>query len=98
MDLTPDIAARTTVEEEVLTAAARLVEAFGSGAVDVYFACFAADATFIFHNRETRLTSTEAFRSLWDSWVADTGFQILRRVSSDPAVRVLGGTALFTPD
>ncbi|MHA6646280.1 nuclear transport factor 2 family protein [Mesorhizobium sp. A623] len=94
--MTPDIAARTGVEEEVLAAATSLVEAFGSGAVDTYFACFAPDATFIFHNHETRLTSTEAYRSLWDSWVEDTGFQILGCVSSDQDVRVLGDTALFT--
>jgi hypothetical protein len=96
MDLTPDIAAKTGVEEEVLAAATLLVEAFGSGAVDAYFASFASDASFIFHNHETRLTSTEAYRSLWDSWVKDDGFQILGCVSSDQAVRVLGDTALFT--
>lgn len=94
--MTSAIAVRASVEEEVLAAAATLVEAFGSGAVDAYFARFAPDATFIFHNHETRLTSTKAYRRLWDSWVEDTGFQVLGCVSSDRDVKVLGDTALFT--
>jgi ketosteroid isomerase-like protein len=80
-------------------AADALVRAFAEGRVDDYFACFAPDATFVFHTTGERLESREAYRSLWRSWEADDEFRVVSCSSTNPLVMELGPeAAVFVHD
>ncbi len=83
----------SSAEDEVRAAAAALVEDFGAGRVEAYFARLAPDATFVFHTGPERLESREAYRALWDRWVAEQGFRVLRCASSGVRVQILGDDA-----
>ncbi|HJV13584.1 MAG TPA: nuclear transport factor 2 family protein [Propionibacteriaceae bacterium] len=85
-------------EAEVRAAAERLVAAFGSGRLDDYFACFADDATFLFHNTPERLESVDAYRRLWDRWVREDDFRVTGCISSGVRVQILGDAAVFLHD
>ena len=85
-------------EADVRAASERLVAAFGSGRLDDYFACFADDATFIFHNTPERLESIDAYRQLWDRWIREDDFRVAGCSSSDIRVQVLGDAAVFLHD
>jgi ketosteroid isomerase-like protein len=85
-------------EAEVRGAAERLVAAFGSGRLDDYFACFADDASFLFHNTPERLESVHAYRRLWDRWTREDDFRVTGCTSSAVRVQVLGDTAIFLHD
>ena len=87
-----------SAEDEVRAAAAALVGAFASGDADAYFACFAEDATFVFHTTPERLESRAAYRAVWDTWVAEDGFEVLGCVSSNALVRVAGDVAWLAHD
>ncbi len=78
-----------SVESEVRAAAEALVGDFGAGRVEAYFSRLAADATFLFHTSPEPLGSRDAYRALWDSWVADDGFRVLSCASADRVVQVL---------
>lgn len=82
-------------EDEVLAAAAALVEAFGATRTDEYFAAFAPDATFVFHTEDRRLESRAEYEALWNAWLAD-GWSVTACRSSDILVQVLGETAVFS--
>ena len=86
----------TKSEGGVLAAAARLVDAFSRHDTDAYFAAFAEDASFIFHNLDRVLTSRDAYRTEWELWEKRDGFRILGCRSSDQAVQVAGDAAVFT--
>ncbi|CEA07923.1 Calcium/calmodulin dependent protein kinase II Association [Arthrobacter saudimassiliensis] len=79
-------------EDEVLAAAAALVEAFGATRTDEYFAAFSADATFVFHTEDRRLDSRAEYEALWNSWLAD-GWSVTACRSSDIRVQLLGDEA-----
>lgn len=86
-----------TAEAEVLAAAATLVDAFGRHDAPAYFACFDADATFLFHNHPELLASRAAWEALWRRWEDEDGFRVLGCRSSDQAVRLLTeDVAVFT--
>ena len=85
-----------TAEAEVRRAADALVSAFASGDLDAYFACFADDATFLFHSTDRLLTSTEDYRQEWARWVAEDGFRVIDCSTSDTVVQVLPDTAVLT--
>jgi uncharacterized protein (TIGR02246 family) len=85
-------------EAEVRAAAERLVAAFGSGRLEEYFACFADDASFVFHNTSERLNSVGAYRQLWDRWVREDGFRVNGCTSSAVRVQVLGDAAVWIHD
>ena len=91
-------APRPDVERQILEAAHRLVEAFGGGRVDEYFACFHPRATFVFYTTDRRLESTAEWRELWDSLERDEGFRVLACRSRRGRVQDLGETAVFTHD
>lgn len=91
-------APRPDVERQILEAADRLVEAFGGGRVDEYFACFHPRATFVFYTTDRRLESTAEWRELWDSLERDEGFRVLECRSRRRRVQDLGETAVFTHD
>lgn len=61
--------------DAVADAADALVTAFGAHDRDGYFACFAPDATFVFHTSPQILTSREAYEREWAAWEAD-GFHV----------------------
>lgn len=82
-----------TIETEVLAAGDALVADFGAGHVDAYFARLAPDASFVFHTTEQRVESRAAYRQLWDQWVAEDGFRVLRCASSGRRVQPLGPDA-----
>jgi uncharacterized protein (TIGR02246 family) len=85
-----------SAEEDVRRAAATLVAAFGSNDTEAYFACFADDATFLFHTTDRLLTSTEEYRQEWDRWVAEDEFRILDCSTEDTAIQLFGDTAVLT--
>lgn len=81
---------------EILEAARALVDAFGSHDADRYFACFAADATFVFHNTDERIESRARYAEIWREWERD-GFAVLGCRSLDQRVQLLTpDTAVFT--
>lgn len=86
----------TKAESGVLAAAARLVDAFSRHDMDAYFAAFAPDASFIFHNLERVLTSRDAYRAEWRLWEERDGFRVLGCRSSDRKVQISGDVAVFT--
>lgn len=84
---------------EVRAAATRLVDAFASGRVEDYFACFAPEATFVFHSSPHRLASRDAYRALWRTWEDDAGFRVEACTSSEADVQLLGrDAAVFVHD
>lgn len=82
-------------ENEVLTAAAELVEAFGSTRTREYFAAFAADATFVFHTEQNRLEARSEYETLWNSWLAE-GWKVSACESTDARVQLIGDSAVFS--
>lgn len=83
-------------EAGVLAAVARLVDAFARHDTDAYFAAFAEDATFIFHNLDRVLTSRDAYRAEWRLWEERDDFRVLGCRSSDQRVQLTGDVAVFT--
>ena len=73
-----------------------LVAAFAEGCLDDYFACFAPDATFVFYTSPERLMSVDAYRALWDRWVADDGFRIVSCSTRATNVQRFGDVAVVT--
>ena len=89
----------TEPEGEVLDAAAVLVDAFAAGRVEEYFACFAPEATFVFHAEPKRLGSRAAYRELWQRWEREDDFRVLECVSSGGSALGVGAdAAVFTHD
>jgi len=85
-----------TAEEEVLEAARRLVEAFGSHDVPAYFDSFAADASFVFHNQPAPLDSRAEYEAVWAGWEQE-GFHVDGCTSTDRRVHLLTeDVAVFT--
>lgn len=82
--------------DEVLDAARALVAAFGAHDVVRYFASFAEDASFLFHNTDEVITSRSRYEEIWREWERD-GFKVLGCRSLDQRVQILGpDTAVFT--
>lgn len=83
-------------ETAVLAAADVLVEAFARHDRDAYFAAFAPDATFLFHNLGRRRDSRAAYEAEWALWEARDGFRVTGCRSTDRKVQLLGDVAVFT--
>ena len=81
--------------DEVLAAAAAIVDAFAATDGERYFATFAPDATFIFHTEPQRLPDRAAYERLWADWV-ESGWRVVSCTSSDPLVQTFPGGAVFT--
>lgn len=84
-------------EADALAAADRIIDDFGHHRRDAYFAGFAPEATFLFHNVDHRLESRAAYEELWREWEAE-GFRVLGCRSSNRRVQVLGSVAVFSHD
>lgn len=89
------MSSRTPHEDEVLSAASAIVDAFVATDGDRYFSGFAPDATFVFHTEPTRLNSRAEYESLWIGWV-ESGWRVLDCESSNPAVQSFPGGAVFS--
>jgi ketosteroid isomerase-like protein len=87
-----------TMTEDVLAAAAHLVEAFGRHDTAAYFDCFAPEATFIFYTTPARLASRAEYQQLWADWEREDEFRVLSCVSACQVVQVLGDAAIFSHD
>jgi ketosteroid isomerase-like protein len=83
-------------QDGVLAAAARLVDAFSRHDTERYFAAFAEDASFVFHNLDRVLTSRDAYRDEWRLWETRDGFRVLGCRSTDQRVQMAGEVAVFT--
>ncbi|OFI38880.1 DUF4440 domain-containing protein [Arthrobacter sp. SW1] len=84
-------------ESDVAAAAEALVAAFGASDTDAYFACFAPDATFLFHTEPERLDSRAQYRQLWDGWAAE-GWGVVDCISTNKHIQLAGTSAVFTHD
>lgn len=84
--------------EQVLKAAAELVEAFARNDREAYFGAFSTDASFVFHTLAQPLLSRDAYQVLWDSWRREDGFEVLSCTSSNAFVSLQGDTAVFIHD
>jgi uncharacterized protein (TIGR02246 family) len=84
-----------TVEREIWEVYERLVAAFGEGRLDDYFACFADEATLVFHGAPW-LGSLEEYRTAWDRWVKEDEFAILAVKTDVMSVQMLGDGAVLT--
>lgn len=85
-----------STQQTVMQAANALVSAFGRHDVAAYFAAFAEDASFLFHNHPARLENRAAYQALWQQWEAEAGFRVLACQSTAQHVQLLGALALFT--
>lgn len=83
------------LEADALAAADQIIEDFGHHRRDAYFAGFAADATFVFHNVDHRLESRAAYEALWADW-ENEGFRVLRCRSTDRRLQVFDTVAVFS--
>jgi hypothetical protein len=87
----------TEDHDAVLAAATRLVACFGSHKRDEYFACFAPDASFVFHSSPTILRSRRAYEAQWERWEQDDGFRVVSCASTGGDVLMIGpAAAVFT--
>ncbi|SCK22581.1 nuclear transport factor 2 family protein [Vogesella sp. LIG4] len=84
------------MQQQVLAAAAQLVDAFARHDTAAYFAAFAPEASFVFHTSAQRLDSRAAYQALWQQWERDYGFRVQRCNSSQQQVQLLGEVAIFT--
>ncbi len=83
--------------DDVLTAAAKIVDDFGNHKTVDYFAGFSADATFMFYTHTERLDSRAAYEALWAKWESEDGFKVQGCRSSNQLVQLIGAdAAVFT--
>jgi ketosteroid isomerase-like protein len=86
-----------SARDEILAAAAAIVDDFGHHRTAEYFSGFADDATFVFYTHTERLNSRAEYESLWTSWETNDGFLVHGCRSRDQRVQVLGeSAAVFT--
>jgi len=82
-------------EQDVLSAANKIVDAFATTNTQEYFSLFAPEASFIFHPESARLNDRASYESLWNSWLAE-GWQVTGCRSSEQLVQVFAGGAIFS--
>jgi hypothetical protein len=83
--------------DDVLSAAAKIVEDFGNHRTADYFAGFAENASFMFYTHGSRLDSRQAYEELWAKWEREDGFKVHACRSSNQLVQLIGsGAAVFS--
>ena len=87
----------TGTEADALGAVDRIIDDFAHHRRDAYFAGFAPDATFLFHNVDHRLESRQAYETLWADWES-AGFQVLSCSSTNRRIQLFGSIAVFSHD
>ena len=86
-----------SLTEQVLAAAAKIIEDFGHHRADDYFAGFSPEATFMFYTHTERLNSRAEYQELWRRWETQDGFKVHACRSSHQMVQLLGeDAAVFT--
>lgn len=75
--------------EEARRAALQIVEAYSTHDTERYFAGFAPDATFTFHNEAGSLDSLAAYRARWAEWEQE-GFHVASCESVGGRVQIVG--------
>lgn len=85
-----------TGEQAVLSAADRLVAAFGNHDTEGYFSAFTEDASFVFHNLDRTLKNRAEYEAEWRLWETRDAFRVLGCRSSDRMVQIVGEVAIFT--
>jgi len=73
----------------------RLVDAFARTDTEAYFAVLDPDATFAFAGEPEPLAGRDAYRSLWDGWVA-SGWRVTSCESTERRVTLAGPVAILT--
>lgn len=82
---------------EVLAAAAKIVDDFGHHRTTDYFSGFSSDATFMFYAHTERLNSRAEYEKLWAKWENEEGFKVHGCRSSKQLVQLIGQeSAVFT--
>lgn len=92
-----DALAPDALAADALAAADRIIDDFAHHRRDRYFAGFAPDATFLFHNVDHRLESRAAYEQLWAQWEAE-GFLVRSCTSTNRRVQLFGTVAIFSHD
>jgi len=85
----------TDAADEVRVALDALMEAFGSGDEDAYFAAFHPRATFFFYGQDL-IGSRDVYRAVVRSWRAEHGFSVLASASRDARVDLFDDAAVIT--
>lgn len=89
------VAADVLTERDVLDAADRLVAGFAATDTEAYFACFAPDASFVFHPEASRFDDRATYERVWKGWLAD-GWRVVSCESTDRLVQVYGDTGILS--
>ncbi|MGE6785808.1 YybH family protein [Ensifer adhaerens] len=84
------------LEQAVLAAADRLVDAFARHDRAAYFSAFSPNATFIFHTLDRPLKSRAEYEAEWALWEERDGFRVRACRSSERHVQAAGDVAVFT--
>jgi len=84
-----------TEEQSVLSAADRLVTAFGNHDTEAYFSAFTEDASFVFHSLDRTLKNRAEYEAEWQLWERRDAFRVLGCRSSDRMVQLMGDVAIF---
>lgn len=82
--------------QAVMKAADKLIAAFSSNDTETYFAAFAEQATFLFHNLDRVLMSRAEYQTEWQSWEDQHQIRVLKCESSARHLQMLGEVAVFT--
>lgn len=87
--------ARTISEDEAIDCLDRLVDAFARTDTASYFDVLDPRATFVFAGEPEPLVGREAYRALWDGWVA-SGWRVASCESTERGVTLAGPVAVLT--
>ena len=82
-------------EGEAIACLDRLVEAFARTDTEAYFEVLDPRATFVFAGESEPLGGRDAYRLLWDGWVA-SGWRVTACVSTERRVTLVGPVAVLT--
>ena len=82
--------------QAVLDAIDSMILAFSRHDRGNYFAAFAEQATFYFHNLDRLLKSRDEYEFEWKAWEREHQFQIRACRSSERNIQMLGNVAVFT--
>lgn len=85
-------------ERAALAAIDAIIDDFGHHRRDEYFAGFAPDATFVFHNSPARLESRADYEKLWAEWERESGFSVQSCSSTGRRIQLFGTIAVFSHD
>lgn len=81
---------------DVKAAADYIIDRFAAFDRDAYFACFAPEASFVFHTSPVMFADRVQYEAEWQNWL-DIGFSVLACTSHDQHIDVITpDSAVFT--